>query len=296
MDKDSLDNKLHKSWREIIADVAKKLSGSQAAQEARWMVYEVAGITEESSLEEMAKLRQVNRLNSLIERRLKGEPLQYVLGNWQFRTLDLMIDSRVLIPRPETEVLVGLVLGECERLLSEFPDITGINLADLGCGSGAIGLSVAAECNKASVWCTDISADAISVTRANLAGLGMAGQKVSISQGAWFEALPKEMLTSFHLVVSNPPYIKDEQQLPLEVSEWEPEIALRSGPLGTEYLSYILKNAPRWLVQGGSLFLELSPEQSSSLAEEARNLDYENVRIFPDMAGVNRVLVAGKPI
>ena len=284
------------SWKELLPETVSKLEGDNAELEAKWMIEEVSGITEQSDYREKAKPAQLDRLNRLIERRLAGEPLQYVLGRWQFRELDLFVDRRVLIPRPETEVMVGYVIEECKSKKAQFGVETVLNVADLGCGSGAIGLSIAREVEGVSVWCSDVSEDAISVTRANLAGLGMAGQKVSITQGFWFDALPEELLGKLDVIVSNPPYIGDDEELPPEVRDWEPSSSLRAGPLGTEDLSFLLKNSIKWLASEGTLFLEMSPKQSGEIVQEALDLGYKGVQLRLDLTERERVLVARKPL
>src|SRR5688500_3110506 len=124
----------------------------------------------------------------MAERRLAGEPLQYVLGSWGFRTLDLFVDPRVLIPRPETEAVAGLAIEALAAI-----DRPGL-AADLGTGSGAIALAMAAErWPHVQVWATDLSADALAVARANLAALGRRGAVVRLVQGDWFGALPDEL-------------------------------------------------------------------------------------------------------
>src|SRR5688500_6955983 len=124
----------------------------------------------------------------MAERRLAGEPLQYVLGSWGFRTLDLFVDPRVLIPRPETEVVAGLAIDALADL-----DRPGIAV-DLGTGSGAIALSLAAEhWPHVEVWASDASADALAVARANLAALGRRGAVVRLVEGDWFGALPDDL-------------------------------------------------------------------------------------------------------
>ena len=284
------------SWEELLLETGRILEGDNAELEAKWMIEEVSGITQLCDYKEQAKPIQLKRLNRLIERRVAGEPLQYVLGRWQFRELDLFVDDRVLIPRPETEILVGYALEECKSKKSDLNGTRPLNVVDLGCGSGAVGLSIAREVQEVSIWCTDVSEGAIAVTRANLAGLGMAGQKVSISQGFWFEALPEEMLGKFDIVISNPPYISDSEELPLEVSEWEPSSSLRSGPLGTEDLSFLLNNSIEWLSAEGRLILELAPMQADVMVEEAKNLKYREVKLRHDLTGRDRVLMAKKPL
>lgn len=296
MDRELFSQDASVSWEELLSETTRRLEGDNAELEAKWMIEEVSGVTNLHDYQEQAKPIQLKRLSKLIERRLTGEPLQYVLGRWQFRELDLFVDDRVLIPRPETEILVGYALEECKSKKNQLDETRSLNVADLGCGSGAIGLSIAREIQEVSVWCTDVSEGAIAVTRANLAGLGMAGQKVSISQGSWFEALPQEMLEKFDVIISNPPYISDSEELPLEVSEWEPSSSLRSGPLGTEDLSFLLNNSIEWLSAEGQLILELAPMQADQMVAEAKNLNFREVQLRNDLTGRDRVLMAKKPL
>ncbi len=296
MDRELFSQDASVSWEELLSETTRRLEGDNAELEAKWMIEEVSGVTNLHDYQEQAKPIQLKRLSKLIARRLTGEPLQYVLGRWQFRELDLFVDDRVLIPRPETEILVGYALEECKSKKNQLDEARSLNVADLGCGSGAIGLSIAREIQEVSVWCTDVSEGAIAVTRANLAGLGMVGQKVSISQGSWFEALPQEMLEKFDVIISNPPYISDSEELPLEVSEWEPSSSLRSGPLGTEDLSFLLNNSIEWLSAEGQLILELAPMQADQMVEEAKNLNFREVQLRNDLTGRDRVLMAKKPL
>ena len=296
MDREVFSQDAPVSWKELLAETARLLKGDNSELEAKWMIGEVSGLEYPEDYQEQAKPIQLKRLKGMIERRVTGEPLQYVLGRWQFRELDLFVDDRVLIPRPETEILVGYALDECKSKKDDLDTTRSINVADLGCGSGAIGLSIVRETQNVSVWCTDISEGAISVTRANLAGLGMAGQRVSISQGSWFEALPVEMLEKFDIVISNPPYIGDSEELPIEVSDWEPLSSLRSGPLGTEDLSFLLNNSIDWLSADGQLILELAPMQADVMVKEAESLNYREIQVRHDLAGRERVLIARKPL
>tara|TARA_B100000953_G_scaffold295669_1_gene287203 strand:- start:2551 stop:3441 length:891 start_codon:yes stop_codon:yes gene_type:complete len=296
MDREFFSQDASVNWEELLFETGRILNGDNAELEAKWMIEEVSGVKDSDDYKEQAKPIQLKRLNSLIERRVAGEPLQYVLGRWQFRELDLFVDNRVLIPRPETEMLVGYALEECAIKKSDLDATQSLNVVDLGCGSGAIGLSIVRETQNVSVWCTDISEGAISVARANLAGLGMAGQRVSISRGSWFEALPEEMLGKFDIIISNPPYIGDSEELPLEVSEWEPSPSLRSGPLGTEDLSFLLNNSIEWLSAEGQLILELAPMQADAMVKEAKNLNFREVQLRHDLTGRERVLMAKKPL
>ncbi|MEC7924093.1 MAG: peptide chain release factor N(5)-glutamine methyltransferase [Actinomycetota bacterium] len=240
----------------------------------------------QSGLEEAATEKAVRHFDDMIQRRLSQEPLQYVCGVWGFRSLDLMVDQRVLIPRPETETVAGIAIEELEnRLVGERKLV-----ADLGTGSGAIGLSIATETANTEIVLTDISSGALQVARANLAGLGSLGTRVTIHQGSWFEALPDEYRGSFSLIVSNPPYISSDEEvaLPADVKQWEPHQALVSGRTGTEFLEIIVDGAGEWLHQSGSLVLEMAPHQTSEISDRMRERGYTEVQIFNDLAGRRR--------
>lgn len=285
------------TWGEVLAETTSRLvAGGLPPLEARWMVEEASGLhagtPQHGGLDTLVTVGGMSRVDAMVERRLSGEPLQYVLGSWSFRTLDLMVDERVLIPRPETEAVVGHALDEFDRLAQGSPEVV---VADLGSGSGAIGLSVAAERMSARVWCSDISGDALAVVRANLAGLGRPARRVTVVEGSWFEALPAELAGSLHMVVSNPPYVATGQALPSEVADWEPGSALFAGSLGTEHLEQIISEAPGWLRSGGALVLELSPEQAVSMSEHAASAGFVEVEVRPDLTGRGRALVARRP-
>lgn len=273
-------------WRSILAELAATLE----EVDARRIVEEASGLEGAAlyaALGEPATERQHGRAVAMAERRAAGEPLQYVLGHWSFRTLDLMVDRRVLIPRPETEVVVEVALAEVRRLGRAAPVCV-----DLGTGSGAIALSLAAELPGADVWATDASADAVAVARANLAGIGRPGRRVRIDEGSWFTPLPAALRGHVDLVVSNPPYIADGEDLPDEVVRWEPAGALFAGPAGTEAVAAILAEAPRWLAPDGVVVLEIAPHQAAAAATLAAGAGFTGVRVEPDLAGRDRALVA----
>ena len=292
---------------------------------------------------EPAPPNAATRYEQMLQRLLAGEPLQYVLGSWGFHCLDLFLDNRVLIPRPETEIVVEVALRELanrSQMLSNQSASQGaagtdlpprLLAADLGCGSGAIGLSLAAECPNAEVICTDISADALAVTRANLAGIGTAGMRVRLAQGSWYDALeeipsphrptaltqnsqatnlpkpskkgaansnpaPNSQNTTLKgkldLIVSNPPYIADHEQLPEIITAHEPAKALYAGPKGTEAIHALLSGASQWLAPGGSIVCEIAPHQAAAATKAAQANGLTNTKIFPDLANRPRVLRA----
>jgi len=286
------------SWREVLAETESRLVGSghdraTAVREARWIVEEASGSTSVAELEVLATVRGMAYHEAMVERRLGGEPLQYVLGRWPFRTLDLMVDRRVLIPRPETEVVAGLVLDEVDRLAAgRDPVVEPVLVADLGTGSGAIGLSVAVERLGTRVWCTDALPDALAVARANCAGLGSPAQRVTVAEGSWFDALPVDLRGRFEVIVSNPPYVAPDAHLPTEVLDWEPGGALFSDDRGMADLRVLVDGAWDWLAPGGALVLEMAPNQTGLIAELAQTTGYVEVSVRRDLADRDRALVA----
>ncbi|MFO7280199.1 MAG: peptide chain release factor N(5)-glutamine methyltransferase [Thermoanaerobacterales bacterium] len=282
-----------RTWGELLRDARDRLAAAgvdDPAQEARWLLERATGLSPAEltvALDRPATVRGATHLASMLARREGGEPLQYALGRWQFRTLDLYLDRRVLVPRPETEVLAGMAVDECKRL--------GARLAvDLGTGSGAIALSLAVECPGLQVWGTDVSDEALAVARANLAGLGRPATRVRLAAGSWFDALPEELAGRVDVIVSNPPYVAEHEvpDLPDEVREWEPRTALVPGPTGLEAVEHIVAEAPRWLARPGALLLEMAPHQTARARSLARRAGFPVATVWPDLAGRDRVLLA----
>jgi release factor glutamine methyltransferase len=254
---------------------------------ARWLCEEASGGSLDDVLDESATKAMVARLEAMIARHVDGEPLAYVLGHWSFRRLDLAVDRRVLIPRPETELVAATAI----EIAAALP--RPLTIADLGTGSGAIGLALADELplDGVTVWLTEASAAALDVARANLAGIGRRGRNVRIAAGSWFDALPRGTLLD--LAVSNPPYIADDSpDVEDAVRDWEPHEALFAGADGLDAIRTIVADAPRWLRGGGRLVLELGADQGSAVAGLLAASGYEAIEIRPDLAGRDRVAVA----
>jgi release factor glutamine methyltransferase len=224
------------------------------------------GVTEE----------QQEHLHRLVARRRRREPLAYILGEWDFRNLTLSLDARVLVPRPETEIVV-------ERALAAIGDLETPRVVDVGTGSGAIALSIAVEHPGAQVLGIVLWEDALAVARLNRERNGLEAQ-VSLARTDLLHGLAGPV----DLVVSNPPYVRASEvdALEPEVRDWEPRLAI----VGEGVAERIASDACHVLRPGGALVLECGDDQALGLAAELRRLGYDGIRITPDLAGVERVV------
>jgi release factor glutamine methyltransferase len=296
------------TWASLLDDAARALTAAgldTPSVDARWIVEDVADRRDGAGVlnaDEDASPRAVRRVHELVTRRARGEPLQYVVGSWAFRELTLLVDPRVLIPRPETEHTVEVALREAARLGLRTGGRgawdgtqTTAHVADLGTGSGAIALALATRLPDAQVWATDRSEAAVAVARANLAGAGSAATRVCLAEGDWFDALPYDLRGSFDLIVSNPPYVAEREvaDLPPEVAHYEPVSALVSGPTGLEAIEHVIAGSPEYLTPGrGTLVVEIAPHQSVATRALAEGAGFTEVLVERDLAGRDRVLVA----
>jgi release factor glutamine methyltransferase len=283
------------SWRQV-RDESARLVGRA---EARWLCEEASGAFGDEFLaciDAPVTERSIAHLDAMLARVRSGEPLQYVLGHWSFRRLDLLVDRRVLIPRPETEWVAEIAIDIARRALAERAPAP-IVVADLGTGSGAIGLSVAFELPRSSaeVWLTDLSGDALDVARANAAGLGVAGVGVRFGLGAWFAALPPTLRGALDLIVSNPPYIAhDDPGVAADVRRWEPHQALFSDDNGLADVRALAEGAASWLAPGGWLVIEIGAAQAAATTELLAGAGLGEVEIRRDLSGRDRVALARK--
>jgi release factor glutamine methyltransferase len=212
---------------------------------------------------------------AMVRRRLQREPVAYILGSKGFRRIELAVDARVLIPRPETELLVELAL-----------ELEPLSVLDVGTGSGAIALAIADELPAASVVATDTSLDALAVAQANRDRLGL-GERVRLSYGSLEPG-------SFDLLVANLPYVSEGewQGVAPEIRDHEPREALVSGPTGLEAIEALLAELAVAPEPPRAIGLELGLDQAPIAAELTRRAGYERIEIRPDLAGIDRV-VAG---
>lgn len=216
------------------------------------------------------------RWRALVERRQAGEPVAYLLGEKEFGGLNLRVDARVLVPRPDTEMLVDWALDTLP-----VPGTLAPHLLDLGTGSGAIALAVATRRPDAQVTATDASADALTVAQANAQRLGL---PVRFAQGAWLAAVPGER---FDVIASNPPYIA-EGDPHLAALTHEPMAALTAGADGLDDLRTIVAQAPASLHPGGWLLLEHGHDQSAAVRDLLFAQGFEAVSSRKDLAGIER--------
>ncbi len=228
-----------------------------------------------ASLDDDVGEREVAALEELVARREAREPLAYVLGEWGFRRLTLFVDPRVLVPRPETEVVV-------ERCLALVAEIEEPRVLDVGTGSGAIALAVADEHPGARVTAIDSSRDALDVARANAVRTGL---EIQLEEMDLHDGLPAG---PWDLVVSNPPYVRPEELASLEpeVRDWEPRAAL----VGVGATEAIARAGLGVLRPGGALVLEVADGDARRVAELLWSLGYGRIRITPDLAGRDRVV------
>lgn len=282
------------TWRELLAETT-ELVGDR--NEARWLCEEASGLSADEFLNEIdqpATQRMGLALQAMVGRRLAGEPLQYVLGHWPFRWIDLLVDKRVLIPRPETELVAEVALGFARSAHALRGDRT-VRIADLGTGSGAIGLALANEMptTGVEVWITDASDDALDIARANIAGIGRNAANVRVARGNWCDALPNDLRGSFDVIVANPPYIAhDDPDVDASVRDHEPHVALFAANDGLADVFVIADQARGWLASLGSLVMEIGHAQGSAVRAELQRLGYGDVEIRADLAGRDRIAIA----
>ena len=217
----------------------------------------------------------------LVARRAKREPVAYILGRWGFRGLDLDVDPRVLVPRPETE----LVVDRCLALLENRP---GPDVLDVGTGSGAIALALASELPEARVSACDVSEDALAVARGNGERLGI---DVEWVESDLFAALDRRR---FDLVVSNPPYVAEGELAGLdpEVRDWEPRAATVAGETGLEVIELLAAEARGMLEPGGAAVIEVGAGQAGAVAALLDRAGLTDVACDRDHAGIERIVWA----
>jgi release factor glutamine methyltransferase len=241
---------------------------------------------------------EFRRAVGLVEEVVAGVPLQHVIGHWTFRTLELGVDSRALIPRPETEMVVSVALDELARLAGFRP--LPLRCLDLGTGTGAIALSLLSECPDVSVVATDTSREALEVADENRSQLAEPlRDRLELRHGDWYGALAAtcggvSSVAPFDLICANPPYLSEAEWCEVDpvVRDYDPVEALVAGPVGIEQIELILAGAGRHLTGRGSLVVEIGWKQGPEVMRLARSAGAGQVAVLPDLAGRDRILLA----
>lgn len=279
---------------------------------AEWLMAEATGLSRIElyvNFERPLSLDERAVLRDFVARRGKGEPLQLISGKVPFRYITVLVAPGVLIPRPETEVLVSEAFAElklprvADRVTSGeegdtivSPDLPELKAIDLCTGSGCIACSVASEYPAAQVLALDIAPEALALAQKNVHGLGL-GDRVWVQKSDLLSAVPETEAATFDLLISNPPYVPSAvcDTLPGEVKDWDPRLALDGGEDGLDLFRRLVPDAFKLLKPDGVLAVELFEghlDQAKAIAQQA---GFDRARIALDLTGRPRVLVARKP-
>lgn len=251
--------------------------------------------------QEVLQDRLCDKYFELIDRRSKGEPVQYIMGSQEFMGLEFIVNENVLIPRQDTETLVedALEIINTGTLRGEDMDVKRKewDILDLCTGSGAIGVSLARIANKVNVTCSDISEGAIKVAKENAQKHGVA-KSVKFEQGDLFKPFSKHFRKQkFDMIISNPPYIKSSviPTLQKEVCEHEPLSALDGGESGLDFYERIVSGVGSYLRKSGVLLLEIGHDQGEAVSGLlSRNGEFTSIRVLKDLANRDRIVFAKK--
>ncbi|MBK1989705.1 peptide chain release factor N(5)-glutamine methyltransferase [Sphaerospermopsis aphanizomenoides BCCUSP55] len=264
--------------------------------EVDWLLQEIAGLDRLSlrlasfkTWQQIKMPMSLAELDQLWQRRLHERlPVQYIAGVTPWRRFKLAVSSAVLIPRPETEMLIDLAVAAAES-----GGLQSGHWADLGTGSGAIALGLAEILTNATIHAVDVSAEALAVAKTNAENLGF-GERVKFYQGSWWKPL-KSVKGQFSGMVSNPPYIPSDTVLTLqpEVVKHEPHLALDGGVDGLDCIRHLIEASPAYLCPGGVWLIEMMAGQAETVRELlANNGNYCDISIHADLAGIERFAVA----
>ncbi len=280
---------------DLFKQITKSLENisTEPETEALLILENIFNITKRELLfNKEVQLTRENReeLESVLARREKREPLQYIFQEQYFFNHKFYVDSRVLIPRPETELLVEKVI----ELEKRFTD-KNLLIADIGCGSGAIAISLALSITRAIVYSTDISQDAFNVAKINSNNLNVPENKLFLIHGDKLEPFRQEK-QKFHIIVSNPPYIPNEQYIDLEkeVIDYEPKDALLGlDEDGLGFYRYISQNIQDFILPGGFVCCEFGYGQADKLADILKqNKIFYDIQIIKDYNSIERIVIA----
>ena len=239
--------------------------------------------------DEFISVRDYEEFIDCINKRISGIPLQYITGSQEFMALNFYVNPSVLIPRPETEILVEEVL----KYISNISGNNNVYVLDIGTGSGCISVSISYNSKRSIITSVDISKDALQTAKRNIQKHGVE-DTIHLIESNLFERLTKQQ---FDVIVSNPPYIPTEiiTGLQTEVKDYEPMWALDGGNDGLDCLRRIIDEAYCYLKSGGFLAFEVGHDQAQKVAELiAKNEEYINIRIVKDYSGIERIVTANR--
>jgi release factor glutamine methyltransferase len=276
---------------EALAETTSTLAESEvpnASKDAWQLVTFTTGLTRSQMIahpETEIADTDLDVLRQAAARRAAREPLQYILGRQEFYGMDFVVSPAVLIPRPETEILV-------ERAIRFLGGPTRPEFIEIGTGSGCIALSILSHVRTASAFAVDISPEALSIAKQN-AGLHALTGRISFGLSDVFESVPGR---TFDAVLSNPPYVPDVDLATLqpEVRDHEPHTALVSGPEGLDVIRRLISGAPRFLKAGGVLIFEMGFSQSARVTELFDPDVWKDIELIPDLQGIPRIACAVK--
>ena len=277
------------TYNDLYMDLRQELrrAGIEAATlEAREIVCFAAGKTAEQFLRDgrlYASDQVVKEVEALKQRHLAGEPVAYLIGEWEFYGLPLDITEAVLIPRVDTEVLAGQAMEYINTL-------ENARVLDLCAGSGCVGLAIASRCKAAHVTLGELSSDALRVCRQNIRRTGLSGRVIPLAVDALSK--PDKMLGEFDCIVSNPPYIPsaDIEGLDVSVKDYEPLMALDGGTDGLDFYRAISEKWRNALAKNGRLYFEVGVGQADDVVRIMRSAGFGNIEIVKDTLGINRVV------
>lgn len=282
-----------KTIQDLLAVTVEKLRALSATPrlDAEVLLSHVLGWSRAHLLAERTYVpnsEQVAAFQRLVERRADLEPVAYLTGHREFYGVDILVDPRVLIPRPETELLVERAIQaalERQRSLEAQQQPPLLRIADVGTGSGAMAIALAIHLAEARIYATDISEAALQVARMNVARNRML-DRVTLLQGDLLAPLPEQV----DLIVSNPPYtILD--QIDVDVYRYQPHLALDGGAQGVELYQRLLDQAPRWLRAGGVILMEIGATQATAVSTLVRTtFPSARITLYHDLAGRDRVV------
>lgn len=261
----------------------------EAAEDAKVLLCSVLGLSVSQLFAQSDRTlsdQETHRMDDLLDKRINRVPVAYLVNSRQFYGMDFYVDSRVLIPRPETEVLVEEAIKFAKEWRRKNHGV--MNIADVGTGSGAIAVALTANIPGSTVYATDISEDALSVAAMNIQKHGLE-RRIKLAKGY----LLQQIIEKLHMVVANLPYIKESELalLPPEISRHEPRAALYGGKCGTEMIQELIRQSAGKIEAGGAVLLEIGVGQEEGIISTVEaDLPGAKIELTKDLSGINRVL------